>query len=225
LRRLIETRSQALAAVSHDLRLPLTRVRLRLEQLGDAPLRTALENDIAEMDQMIGGTLEYLRGGRSSERCEPVDLGALLDSVAADMEALGVEVRLHLPPRVAVAPLAVRPQALARCLRNLVDNAGRYGGGRVDLRLDDDDQQVVIRVEDRGPGIPATERERLFEPFVRLESSRARHTGGTGLGLTIARAIARAHGGDVVIAERIGGGTCVIVSLPRRVEETVESTA
>ena len=178
LRRLIETRSQALAAVSHDLRLPLTRVRLRLEQLDDGPLRTALENDIAEMDQMIGGTLDYLRAGRSTERCVPVDLSALLEAVAADMEVLGVAVRLRLPPRVALAPLPVRPQALARCLRNLVDNAGRYGGGTVDLRLDDDDEEVVIRVEDHGPGIPAAERERLFEPFVRLDSSRARHTGG-----------------------------------------------
>jgi len=104
----------------------------------------------------------------------------------------------------------------ARCLANLIAIARRYGGGAVDATLVDNAAAVEIRIEDRGPGIPAAERERVFEPYVRLEASRARHTGGTGLGLAIARAVARAHGGDVRLEARAGGGTSAVVTLPRR---------
>ena len=208
----LETRAQALAGVSHDLRLPLTRLRLRLEQLPENDARAAMQRDIEEMDAMVGGTLDYLRAGADTEQAVKLNLVALLEGLAEDAEAAGAKVSLH----GTAAPLTARPQALRRCLANLIDNARRYGGGAVDVTLVDSASSVEIRIEDRGAGIPAEERERVFEPYVRLEASRARHTGGTGLGLAIARAVARAHGGEVALAGRAGGGTAAIVTLPRR---------
>jgi signal transduction histidine kinase len=213
LKRNLETRSQALAAVSHDLRLPITRIRLRIERLGDEATREAIESDLVEMDRMIGDTLEFLRAGHSGEQPARIDVNALVESVAEDMRALGCRIRTHGEAR---APLVARGQAVRRCLGNLVDNARRYGGGAVDLTVRDEAEQVEFVVEDRGPGIPESERERVFEPYVRLEASRARHTGGTGLGLAIARAIARGHGGDVALESREGGGLRAVLKFPRR---------
>jgi signal transduction histidine kinase len=213
LKRNLETRSQALAAVSHDLRLPITRIRLRIERLGDERLREAIEADLVEMDRMIGDTLEFLRAGHSAEQPARIDVNALVESVAEDMRSLGCRIETH---GAAQAPLVARGQAVRRCLGNLVDNARRYGGGAVELTVRDGRDQVEFVVEDRGPGIPESERERVFEPYVRLEASRARHTGGTGLGLAIARAIARGHGGDVSLETRDGGGLRAILQFPRR---------
>jgi signal transduction histidine kinase len=209
----LEARSQALAGVSHDLRLPLTRARLRLEHVGDAQLKASLEADFDEMERMIGGTLEYLRGGASAEEPILLNLNALVEGVAEDIEALGGRVRLH---GRAESPFRGRSEALRRALANLMENARRYGGGDdMDVTVADAPDAVRIRVEDRGPGIPAAERDRVFEPYTRLETSRARHTGGAGLGLAIARAVARAHGGDIVLSDRSGGGLCAEMSLPR----------
>jgi len=213
LKRNLETRSQALAAVSHDLRLPITRIRLRIERLADEAAREAIEGDLVEMDRMIGDTLEFLRAGHSGEQPARIDVNALVESVAEDMRALGCRIETH---GEAGAPLLARGQAVRRCLGNLVDNARRYGAGSVDLTVRDAPEQVEFIVEDRGPGIPDSERERVFEPYVRLETSRARHTGGTGLGLAIARAIARGHGGDVALESREGGGLRAILKFPRR---------
>ena len=208
----LETRAQALAAVSHDLRLPLTRARLRLERVTDARVKASLESDFDEMERMIGATLEFLRAGASGENAVRLNLDALIEGVAEDMEALGARVRIH---GRAAAPLTARAQALRRCLANVMDNARRHGGGEIDVSVLDGPDRVRIRVEDRGPGIPAAERERVFEPYVRLEPSRARQTGGTGLGLAIARAVARAHDGDIVLSDRPGGGLSAEISLPR----------
>jgi signal transduction histidine kinase len=124
----------------------------------------------------------------------------------------------------ASGPILAKPQALRRCVANLLDNAWRYGGKNIDVTVTDRGDQLEIRVEDRGPGIAQGELERVFEPYVRLEASRAKHTGGSGLGLAIARAIARAHGGDVRLTARTGGGICAIVTLPRRpVGEAIKS--
>ena len=213
LKRNLETRSQALAAVSHDLRLPITRIRLRIERLSDEATREAIDSDLVEMDRMIGDTLEFLRAGHSGEQAARIDVNALVESVAEDMRALGCRVQTHGEAR---APLLARSQAVRRCLGNLVDNARRYGGGAVELTVCDESEQVQFIVEDHGPGIPESERERVFEPYVRLEASRARHTGGTGLGLAIARAIARGHGGDVALESREGGGLRAILKFPRR---------
>lgn len=213
LKRYLETRAQALVGVSHDLRLPITRLRLRLEKLADSELKSKMEHDLIEMDEMIGSTLEFLRAGTAQEKTVRLDLNALLESVTEDMMAIGAQIRIE--GRVS-APLLARPQALRRCLSNLLDNARRYGSEQIDLSVMERNDAIEIRIEDRGKGIPPSELERVFEPYVRLESSRAKHTGGSGLGLAIARAIARAHGGDVTLEARLNGGLSAILALPKK---------
>ncbi len=216
LRRYLETRAHALAGVSHDLRMPLTRLRLRLERLPEGDLRNQIEADLAEMDAMIGSTLEYLGAGSTTEKLVRLNLNALLEGVVEDFEPLGARITVH---GEVLAPVLAQPQAIRRCVTNLLENARRYGGGQIDLRVIDSAQAVEIRVEDRGPGIPQADIERVFEPYVRLEASRARHTGGTGLGLAIARAIARGNGGDITLQARPGGGLAAVLRLPRRADE------
>ena len=161
---------------------------------------------------MIADTLEFLRAGSGAEASIRLNLNALIEGVAEDMEALGATVRIE---GRADAPIDARPQALRRCLANLMDNARLHGGGTIDVNVVDGQRRVEIRIEDRGPGIPEADRERVFEPYVRLEPSRARHTGGAGLGLAIARAIARGHGGDVTLEDRAGGGLSALLTLER----------
>lgn len=212
LKRLIDTRSQALSAVSHDLRLPITRLRLRLEAGIEPTLRGKMEHDLAEMDTMIGHTLDFLRAGSNVEAVVPVNLDALLDSVVEDMEELGATITRIGKTRQAIN---ARPHALRRCIANLLDNARRYGGGPIDLTLDDSEKEVRIVISDHGPGIPTAQLEKVFEPYFRLESSRARHTGGTGLGLAIAKAIVEAHGGTITLRSKSGEGLTATVALPR----------
>lgn len=212
IKRYLDTRAQALAGVSHDLRLPITRIRLRIDRLADETLRSKIESDLAEMDYMIGNTLEFLRAGTGGEKKVRLDLDALLEDLAEDMEILGVGVQIQ---GVVGHPYLARPTALRRCIGNLLDNARRYGGGSIEIQLGSDREQVVIEVADRGQGIPESELEAVCEPYVRLESSRARHTGGTGLGLAIARSIARSHGGSLRLFQRPGGGLIARLTLVR----------
>jgi signal transduction histidine kinase len=212
LKRYLETRAQALAAVSHDLRLPITRLRLRIERVSESELKSKMESDLAEMDEMIGNTLEFLRAGSIAEKASPLDLNALVESVTEDMITIGAEITRH---GHATQPILVRPQALRRCLTNLLDNARRYGEGVISIFTSEQSDSIEIKIDDCGPGIPESDLERVFEPYVRIESSRAKHTGGSGLGLAIARAIARSHGGDVRLALREGGGISAILTLPR----------
>lgn len=214
IKRYLDTRAQTLAAVSHDLRLPITRLRLRLEKIAEGELRSKMESDLTEMDQMIGSTLEFLRAGSTTEKALRMDLNALVESVTEDMITVGATIHQHGSVH---QPILVRPQALRRCLTNLLENARRYSGGDVDISLLDKEGEVEIRVDDRGPGIPQDDLERVFEPFVRLETSRAKQTGGSGLGLAIARAIARSHSGDVRLEPREGGGISAILTIPRNI--------
>ncbi|WP_018229865.1 ATP-binding protein [Methyloversatilis universalis] len=211
LRALIQTRAQALAGVSHDLRLPITRVRLRLEQLPESPVRDAIERDLAEMETLIDDTLAFLRAGDSAESAAPTRLDALVEGVADDIAALGADIAVE---GGLSQPVVLRPVQTRRALVNLMDNARRYGGGRVTVRLSEAAGRAQVDIEDAGPGIPDAELERVFEPYVRLEASRARHTGGSGLGLAIARAIARAQGGDITLSRRAEGGLRASFSLP-----------
>ncbi|MGC0154484.1 ATP-binding protein [Chromobacterium vaccinii] len=212
LQRYLKTRSQMLAGVSHDLRLPITRIRLRLEQLQEGTARQAIERDLLEMDQLIADTLAYLRMGQGNENCVLLNVGALLEGVIEDVEALGAEVVCSAEP---VKPLHARPQALRRCIANLLENARRYGGaGAIEVRLREREGGVVIQVRDHGPGIAEADLERVFEPYVRLEDSRAKHTGGSGLGLAIARAIAREHRGDIALFNHPQGGLCAELRFP-----------
>lgn len=220
IRRMLESRAQALAGVSHDLRLPITRLRLRVATLPNEQLKQKIEADLTAMDEMIGHTLAFLRAGTETEPLQRLDFNALLDALCDDMILLGAVIHRH---GTASAPITARPQALQRALQNVLDNARRYGGGEMDVRLSEQGDTLRLTIEDRGNGIPDAERERVFEPYVRLESSRARHTGGTGLGLAIARATIRAHGGDIHILssrpESLSRGTRVQITLPRHPTE------
>jgi signal transduction histidine kinase len=210
--RYIEDRTRVLGAVSHDLKTPITRLRLRAESLTDEALRAKVIKDLDEMEAMVGATLDFLRSAGSEEPVQPIDVAALLESLQADAEEAGREVRLEGRVR---APYPGHPLSLKRCLGNLVDNALLYAG-RAFITVEDGPEQLRIVVADDGPGIPETELEQVFEPFYRLEASRSRHTGGTGLGLGIARNIARAHGGELTVRNRRAGtGLEAVLTLPR----------
>jgi signal transduction histidine kinase len=203
-------RSRVLTAMSHDLKTPITRMRLRTDMLEDEAVREKFERDLAEMEQMVTQTLEFMRDATDTEPVKRVDLMALVESLQADYEDMAKEVRIM--GRVS-RPLAARPVAMRRCLTNLVDNAIRYGA-RATIDLAEEADRVILRVLDDGPGIPEAQLERAFEPFYRGEASRSRETGGFGLGLGIARNIARAHGGELTLKNRPEGGLAATLTLP-----------
>jgi len=211
LRRYIDDRSRVLAAVSHDLKTPLTRLRLRTELLDDETLQAKFRADLDDMEAMVQATLVFMRGTEQRETVVPVDINALLESLQEDLTDAGGEMHLQ---GAANAPFPGRPLALKRCLNNVLDNAVRYGQ-RAWVRVSDTPEQLTITLRDAGPGIPEAELERVFEPFYRLESSRSRHSGGTGLGLGIARNIARAHGGELRLQNGAERGLEVMLELPR----------
>ena len=211
-RRQLRERAQLLGAISHDLKTPITRLRLRSEMLPDAALRTKMQRDLDEMEAIVGSTLEFFRALGKDTRRQPVDIAALLDSVCEDRRETGDTVSAR---GTAHAPYSADPQALRRCLENLVGNATRYGGG-AEIEIDDNARELRIVVRDRGAGIPHGELERVFEPYYRVESSRNRASGGTGLGLSIARNIARWHGGDIRLQNApCGEGLIAELVLPR----------
>ena len=211
LERFVADRTRLLAAISHDLRTPITSLRLRAEFVEDDEVREKILETLDEMQRMAEETLAFAREEAAREDTQSVDLAALLDSLSADLADLGHEVAFQEAPR---CPLPCRPVALKRALRNLIENAVRHGS-RARIRLEAEGSQVRIEIDDDGPGIPEEDFERVFEPFVRLEESRSRETGGAGLGLAIARSIVRAHGGDIALANRPQGGLRVTVSLPK----------
>ncbi len=208
----LQDRTRVLAALSHDLKTPLTRMRLRAELLDDDEQRLRFESDLKEMEAMVTQTLEFMRGLGGNEPREPVDVAALLEALRSDQAALGRVLRIEGP---AAAPCVGVASLLKRALANLIDNAALYGGSAT-VRVEDSPAQLVLHVLDAGPGIAAADLERVFEPFYRLEASRSRATGGTGLGLGIARNIARTHGGDLVLRNRPEGGLDAVLTLRRR---------
>jgi signal transduction histidine kinase len=199
-----------LAGLAHDLRTPLTALRLRLEFVEDAQTRARMSASLAELEALTQAALEAARAGGEGEPLRLVDVTALAEAVCADLGELGTAAAFSPS---APAPARVRPAALRRALRNLIENAARYGGG-ARVRVEAGEGRLCVVVEDEGPGIPEDMVERVFDPFVRLEGSRSLETGGHGLGLTIARLIARSHGGDVVLENRPSGGVKAVLSLP-----------
>ncbi|WP_332837490.1 ATP-binding protein [Neoroseomonas rubea] len=215
IRRFVADRTQMLAAIGHDLRTPITRLRLRAEFMDDDEQRRKMLSDLDEMERMIAATLAFARDDAAAEPASPIDLAALCRTVAD--EATDAEpdkadnISYAGPDRLVVR---ARPVALKRALANLVGNALAYGGAARLMLAPPEGGLVRLTVEDDGPGIPDSELEAVFAPFRRLEGSRNRETGGTGLGLTITRNILRAHGGDVVLRNRPGGGLAAVASLP-----------
>jgi len=208
--RFIRDRTAMLAAVGHDLRTPITSLRLRAEFIEDEETRIKVLETLAEMQAMAEAVLAFARGDAESEASRRTNITALAESIVEDAAASGRDVRMEESPP---AVLTCRPFALRRAIGNLIDNA-TFHGKRARAKAETHAGEVRIIIDDEGPGIPDADLERVFDPFVRLEISRSRETGGAGLGLSIARSIVRAHGGDVTLENRAEGGLRAIVSLP-----------
>jgi signal transduction histidine kinase len=210
IRQYIFQRTQMLAAITHDLQTPLTRMRLRLEKVSDGELQERLIGDLSAMQAMVREGLDLARSMDTTESMQLLDLDSLLDAVCDD--AADANQPVTLAGRSGLALLG-RPLDLQRCLGNLIDNAVKYGQ-QAQVTVDRVNGAARIRVRDSGPGIPPAEQTRVFDPFYRVETSRSRESGGTGLGLTIARNIAEQHGGSIALANHPDGGLEVTLMLP-----------
>lgn len=210
IREQVQQRGRMLGAVSHDLRTPLSRLKLRLEQIEDSKLQGQMRQDLDDMIKMLDATLSYLHEQRTSEAEQWMDVQALVESLCENAQDQGADVQAQGH----CAPLLVQPMALQSCINNLLDNALRYAG-QATLALEDNREHLLIRVIDHGPGIAADKREAVFEPFFRLEGSRNRNSGGVGLGMTIAREAAERMGGQLRLEETPGGGLTAVLRLPR----------
>jgi signal transduction histidine kinase len=211
IRRFIDNRTQMFAAISHDLRTPITRLRLRAEFVEDPAQQAKMLADLDEMEAMISSTLSFARDEAGDEPRETVDLVALVARVCDDLADAGLAATFSGEGR---EPYSCRPIALRRAFSNLIENGANYGE-RARVSLSAQEGRVLVQIDDDGPGIPEDQMENLFKPFFRLEGSRSRETGGTGLGLTVARTVIRAHGGEITIHNRPEGGLRVEVVLPR----------
>lgn len=210
LKRLISDRRQMLAAVSHDLRTPITLLRLRTEFVENETEREKMLATLTEMEEMVESILRFVRDDADHEEVQSVDLVALINAICDDISDIGGRADFEGPDRLIYR---CRPNSLKRALSNLVDNAVKFGGSAL-VRLNKAGANIEVVIEDNGPGIADSELEAIFDPFYRIESSRSRDTGGVGLGLSVARSIVDAHGGHILIANRPEGGLHVNVELP-----------
>jgi two-component system OmpR family sensor kinase len=209
LRRYVDDRTTMIGAIAHDLRTPLTRLRFRIEPIPE-PLRSKLEADVDQMEAMVASTLGFVRDAATPRDRRKLEVASLVETVMDEAALTGADAAVERADRVVVDG---DPLALKRLVANLVDNALKYGAS-AHARVFTEGDMAVIEVDDDGPGMPDSEIERVFEPFRRLESSRSRETGGIGLGLAVVRAVARSHGGDVVLRNRPHGGLSARVTLP-----------
>jgi two-component system, OmpR family, osmolarity sensor histidine kinase EnvZ len=208
---LMRGRAFMLAAISHDLRTYLTRLRLRVEMVSDPDIRERATQDVEDMNELLEDALAFARTSFNSASREAVDVVDVVRLECAERAATGGAIRAALPP--AQLTVAGERAALARVVGNLIDNALKYGR-EADVWMIAGGSAVDIMVDDHGPGVPAEERERIFEPFLRLDPSRNRERGGAGLGLAIARQLVERHGGAIIVEDRPGGGARFRVSLP-----------
>jgi signal transduction histidine kinase len=211
IKRLVTDRTQMLAAISHDLRTPITRLRLRAEFVEEAEQRTKMMADLQEMEAMISSTLAFLREDSDREEARVISVDALLETICDDMTDAGNDVRFEAEERVT---LRCRQLSMKRAFTNLIDNAVKYGG-QAAVTLSNEPGMVRVDIDDAGPGIPEDLHEKVFTPFFRAEQSRNRGTGGTGLGLTVARSVVRAHGGDIELCNSPANGLRVTVRIPQ----------
>lgn len=207
---LIGDRTRMLAALGHDLRSPITALRVRAEMVDDDETRERMVATLDEMQEMVEATLAYARGVSTDQPMEPTDLAALARDLANELSETGPPIHVDAPAPVLAD---IRRAAMRRALRNLMENAQRYGG-EARVSVEQAGRSAWLGIEDAGPGIPVEDLEKVFDPFIRLETSRSRETGGIGLGLPIARAILRAHGGDIALSNRTEGGLTARVHLP-----------
>jgi signal transduction histidine kinase len=208
----IAERTRFLAAVSHDLRSPITRMRLRTELLADNPTKERLRSDLEDMEQMVTSTLDFVASGEVSEPKQSLDINALLQSLQSDFQDLGLEIPLS---GSAHSPLPGYARSLKRCVQNLLENALRYAGSGVCMHIEDGPQALLIVISDDGPGIPEALLEQVLEPFFRVDASRNAQNGGVGLGLSIAHSVAQAHGGHLQLRNRPQGGLEALLRLSR----------
>jgi len=213
IRHFIEDRTGMLAAISHDLRSPITRLRLRTELLPEGEGRDKMLRDLDEMEVMVASSLDFARDEAIDEASQTIDLAAMLAAICDNTTDIGLSAEFSWEGRLVCV---CRPAAIKRALTNLIENAARYGH-EATVKAHCHGSAVEVVIEDRGPGIPEAEMEKVFSPFHRVEGSRNRKTGGIGLGLTVARSIVRAHGGDIRLENRKEGGLRVIVALPQEV--------
>ena len=209
-KRLVDDRTLTLAAISHDLKSPLARAQLRIEEIDEPELKGHLQADFREMLAMIDGTLAFLKGDQTDEALRDVDLSALLESICDDMSDLGSPISFARRDTIVVRG---RLLALKRALTNLIGNAAKFAR-RVEVVAIRRAGLIGIAIDDDGPGIPRAERQAVFEPFYRLDGSRSSAAAGTGLGLTVARTIIEGHGGDITLCDSLLGGLKVVVRLP-----------
>jgi signal transduction histidine kinase len=215
IRDLIADRTRMLAAISHDLRTPLTRMRLRAERVTDPPLREGMLKDLISVSRMLDETLRYLREDGKSEPMSRVDLPSLLQTVCSDFADVGHDVAYNGPGRL---PWTLRPRSLTRAIVNIVDNSVKHGSRKTIRLRDEKAAAVTIEVADHGPGIPAELRGRVFEPFFKADEARAESGGGFGLGLSIAQEIVKRHGGEINLAQAKPTGLFVQIVLPAQNE-------
>jgi signal transduction histidine kinase len=208
---LVNERARALAAVSHDLRTPLTRLRLRTELIDDESLRNQMAGDLEAMAAMIDATLDYLRGLQTNETLRAIDINALLESMVEDARVLGREI---LITGAALKPFNGRLSTLRRALQNLIDNAFKYGQG-AQIRVEDSALRLSISVEDEGPGIEPENLLQVTEPYYRVDSARSGTGEGVGLGLSIVKDIAHLHNGELILVNKKHTGLSATLSLPR----------
>jgi two-component system OmpR family sensor kinase len=210
IKRLVDDRTDMLAAISHDLRTPLTRLRLRAEAMGDDAATGSITADLDEMEAMLDATLAFLRGDKSDEDVQALDAGAILQTIASDCEDAGCGVTLRCAGRLVVIG---RHLALKRAFTNLIQNAIRHGGC-AEIEAAAAGQRLTVLISDTGPGIAPDQLDAVFAPFVRGDAARSAAGAGHGLGLTVARSLIRLHGGDVTLANRPAGGLVATVTLP-----------
>jgi two-component system OmpR family sensor kinase len=209
LRRYVEDRTAMVGAIAHDLRTPLTRLRFRIEGLPEEQ-RAKMSSDLDQMEAMISAALTFVRDASRPGERTPLELSSLLESLCDEMAETGYSTEVASGEKVVMEG---DPMALRRLFSNLLENAVKFGG-RARTRVFRDASNAFVEIDDDGPGIPPSDREKVFEPFYRREPSRSRQTGGIGLGLAVVRSIARGHGGDVDLVNRVGGGLTARVQLP-----------
>jgi len=218
--RTLESQRQLLSAVGHDLRTPITAMRINLEFVQDQELRERLEHNLGELQALTESVLSAAKGS-DGEKKRNIDLSALVESLCADLDDMGEPVAFNARKP---APMVCRPDEIRRAVRNLVENAVAYGN-KAEVHIAESPRAYDIVVDDEGPGIAEADRQRVFEPFVRLETSRNSDTGGTGLGLTLVKAIAQGHGGTVTLENRSRGGLRARLTLPRSAERVASPDA